>query len=108
MSILCSLQPVTVFSGSGPNLVYNVLTSQGCSWAWSFIRSSPQTKCLSVRLYVHTYVHMSTMKHNVATNQIVVFVKVDETFTMIWLSRSFDVRVKVRRWPLSPIWTIFY
>ena len=32
---------------------------------------------------VHPYVHMSTMKHNAATNQIVVFVKVDETFTTI-------------------------
>jgi len=31
----------------------------------------------------------------------------DETFTMIWLSRSSEVRVKVRRWPHSPIGTIF-
>ena len=43
------------------------------------------------------------MKHNAATNQIVVFVKVDETFTMIWLSRSSEVRVKVMRWPQSPL-----
>jgi len=27
--------------------------------------------------------------------------EVDETFTMIWLSRSSEVRVKVRRWPQS-------
>jgi len=33
--------------------------------------------------------------------------EVDETFTMIRLSRSSEVRVKVRRWPLSPIGTIF-
>jgi len=36
------------------------------------------------------------MKHNAATNQIVVFGNVDETFTTIWLSRSSEVRVKVR------------
>jgi len=40
---------------------------------------------------------MSTIKLNAATNQIAVFVKVDETFTMIGLSRSSEVRVKVRR-----------
>jgi len=40
-------------------------------------------------------VRPSTIKHNAATNQIVVFVRVDETFTMIWLSRSTEVRVKV-------------
>jgi len=39
--------------------------------------------------------------NNAATNQIVAFVKVDETFTTIWLSRSSEVRVKVRRWPHS-------
>jgi len=27
---------------------------------------------------------------------------------MIWLSGSSEVRVKVRRWPQSPIGTIFY
>jgi len=32
--------------------------------------------------------------------------EVDETFTTIWLSRSSDVMVKVRRWPQSPIGTI--
>ena len=41
------------------------------------------------------YVRTSTIKLNAATNQIVVFVKVDETFTMVWLSRSSEVRVKV-------------
>jgi len=40
-------------------------------------------------------VRMSTMKHNAATNQIVIFVKVDETFTTIWLSRSSEVGVMV-------------
>jgi len=39
------------------------------------------------------------MKHNAVSNQIVVLVKVDETFRTIWLSRSSKVRVKVRRWP---------
>jgi len=34
--------------------------------------------------------------------------EVDETFTTIWLSRSSEVRVKVSRWPQSPIRTIFY
>jgi len=34
--------------------------------------------------------------------------EVDETFTMIWLSRSSKVRVMVRRWPQSPLGTIFY
>ena len=38
-----------------------------------------------VRPYVRTYVHTSTMKHNAATNQIVEIVRVDETFTTIWL-----------------------
>jgi len=33
--------------------------------------------------------------------------EVDETFTTLWLSRSSEVRVKVRRWPQSPIGTIF-
>jgi len=33
--------------------------------------------------------------------------EVDETFTTIWLSRSSKVRVKVRRWPQSPIVTFF-
>jgi len=33
--------------------------------------------------------------------------EVDETFTTIWLSRSSEVRVKVMRWPQSPIGTIF-
>jgi len=33
--------------------------------------------------------------------------EIDETFTTIWLSRSSEVRVKVRRWPQSHIGTIF-
>jgi len=33
--------------------------------------------------------------------------EVDETLTTIWLSRSSKVRVKVRRWPQSPVGTIF-
>jgi len=33
--------------------------------------------------------------------------EVDETFTTIWLLRSSEVRVKVRRWPQSPVGTIF-
>jgi len=37
-----------------------------------------------------------------------VMLEVDETFTTIWLSRSSEVRVKVRRWPQSPIGTIFW
>ena len=66
----------------------------------------------SVRTYVRPnvrqYVRTSTIKLNAATNQIVEFVRVDEKFTTIWLSRSSDVRVKVRRWPQSPIGTIIY
>jgi len=34
--------------------------------------------------------------------------EVDETFTTIWLSRSSEVRVTVRRWLQSPIGTIFH
>ena len=49
---------------------------------------------------VRPYVCTSTMKHNAATNQIVIFVKVDETFTTIWLSRLSEVRVKVT-WDLK-------
>ena len=41
------------------------------------------------------YVRTSTIKLNAATNQIVVLVKVNESFTMISLSRSAEVRVKV-------------
>jgi len=36
-----------------------------------------------------------------------VMLEVDEIFTTIWLSGSSEVRVKVRRWPQSPIRTIF-
>jgi len=38
---------------------------------------------LSVRPSIRAYVRTSIMKHNAATNQIVVFVRVDETFTTI-------------------------
>jgi len=34
--------------------------------------------------------------------------EVDETLMTIWLWRSSEVTVKVRRWPQSPIGTIFY
>jgi len=34
--------------------------------------------------------------------------EVDETFTTIWLSRSFEVRVMVMRWPQSPFGTILH
>jgi len=33
--------------------------------------------------------------------------EIDESFTTIWLSKSSEVRVKVRGWPQSPIGTIF-
>jgi len=77
-------------------------------WHNLVFRSSPERwpnkpGKMSVRPYVRT----STMKHNAATNQIVVFAKVDETFTTIWLSRSSEVSVKVRRWPRSPFGAIF-
>ena len=55
---------------------------------------------MSVRTYVRPSVRTSTIKHNAATNQIVEFVRVDETFTTIWLSRSSEVRVKVM-WDLK-------
>jgi len=35
-----------------------------------------------------------------------IMLEVDETFTTMWLSRSSEVRVKVRRWPQSHIGTI--
>jgi len=38
-----------------------------------------------VKMSIRTHVRTSTMKHNAATNQIVVFAKVDETFTTMWL-----------------------
>jgi len=89
-------------------------------WTWSLVLMSaaPHFKFLghllrddlinpvkmSVRPYVCTYVRpyvrTFTIKHNAATNQIVVFVKVDETFTKIWLSRSSGVRIKVT-WNLN-------
>jgi len=33
--------------------------------------------------------------------------EVDKTFITVWLSRSSEVRVKVKRWPQSHIGTIF-
>ena len=36
-----------------------------------------------VKMSIHPYVRTSTMKHNAATNQILVFIMVDETFTTI-------------------------
>jgi len=36
-----------------------------------------------------------------------IILEVDETFTTIWLLRSSEVRVKVRKWPQSPFGTIF-
>jgi len=71
-------------------------------------RSSPQRwpnkPGKNVRTYVHPYVppsvRTSTIKLNAATNQIVEFVRVDETFTTIWLSMSSKVRVKVM-WDLK-------
>jgi len=36
-----------------------------------------------VKMFVRMSIRTSTMKHNAATNQIVEFVKVDETFTTI-------------------------
>jgi len=49
----------------------------------------------SVRMYIHPSIHTSTIKLNAATNQIVVFVRVDESFTTISFSRSSEVRIKV-------------
>jgi len=37
-----------------------------------------------------------------------IMLDVDETFMTIWLSRSSKFRVKVRRWPQSPIGTILF
>jgi len=54
----------------------------------------------SEHMSVRTYIHTSTITHNAATNQIVVFVKVNETFMTIWLSRLSKVRVKVT-WDLK-------
>jgi len=41
-------------------------------------------------------------------NRLGMMLEVNETFTTIWLSRSSEVRVKVRRWPQFPIRTIFH
>jgi len=46
------------------------------------------------------------MNHSAATNQIVVFVRVYQTFTTIWLSRSSEVKIKVTRDLVSKM-TIF-
>jgi len=51
--------------------------------------------CRSVGMYVRPSVRTSTIKLIAATNQIVVFVRVDESFTTISVSRSSEVRVKV-------------
>jgi len=69
-------------------------------WLNLIFRSSPERWPNKPGKNVRPYIHMSTMKHNAATNQIMIFVKVDETFTMIWLSRSSEVRVKVM-WDLK-------
>jgi len=69
-------------------------------------RSSPERWPNKPGKNVRPSIRPSKM-HNAATNQLLVFVKVDETFTTIWLSRSSEVRVKVRRWPQSPFGTIF-
>jgi len=61
----------------------------GCE---SAVRQLPSTRTVAILCHlprddlkpghnVRTYVRTSSMKHNAATNQIVVFVKVDETFT---------------------------
>jgi len=55
---------------------------------------------MSIRPSVRPCVCTSTIKYNAAKNQVVEFVRVDETFTTIWLSRSSEVRVKVM-WDLK-------
>ena len=55
---------------------------------------------MSVQPYVRTSICTSTIKHNAATNHIVVFVTVDETFTTIWHTRSPEVMVKIM-WDLK-------
>jgi len=70
-------------------------------FAETFAQRWPNKPGKNVCPSVRTYVHTSKIKLNAATNQIVEFVRVDETFTMIWLSRSSEVRVKMRRWPQS-------
>jgi len=53
-----------------------------------------------VRTYIRTYVGTSTIKLNAATNQIVVFVNVDETFTTFKVIRGQGqghVRLKVSK-----------
>jgi len=70
----------------------------------TIFRSSPERwpnkPGKNVRPSVRPSVRKSTIKYNAATNQIVVFLKVDETFTTIRLSRSSEVRVKVT-WDLK-------
>ena len=63
---------------------------------------------MSVRLYVCTSVHTSTIKLNAATNQIVVFVKVDESFTfkVIRGQGQGHVRVKFSKMTIFEIYLL--
>jgi len=63
-------------------------------------RSSPPRWPNKPGKNVRPSIRTSTIKLNAATNQIVEFVRVDETMTTIWLSRSSEVRVKVT-WDLN-------
>jgi len=105
---VCSLQEGHGRTYRSKNLLQQNLLV--LNWGWWFLRDDlinlvKMSVRTSIRPYVHPFVHTSTMKHNAATNQIVMFVKVDETFTMIWLSRSSEVRVKVtwdfQKWRFS-------
>ena len=91
---------------------WSTTSSRVCHLCDCIFRSSPQRwhnksgknvrpyVCPSKRPSVRMSVRTSTIKRNAATNQIVEFVRVDETFTMIWLSRSSEVRGKVM-WDLK-------
>ena len=59
-------------------------------WFLDHLLRWPNKPGKNVRPSVHPSIRTSTMKHNAAIIQIVVFVKVNETFTTTWLS-SFKV-----------------
>jgi len=60
----------------------------------------------SVRTSVRPSVRTSAMKLNVATNQIVVFVRVDETFKVIQGQGQCQVRLKVSNMTIFKIYLL--
>jgi len=70
--------------------------------SFQLVRSFPSCCNFST----HTFLPIVTLECVFHWNLVYIMLEVDETFTTIWLSTS-KVRVKVRRWPQSPVGTIF-